>query len=88
MIGLSVISSIINEVAFLLSCQPVQALWDPFAGHCVGPGTFLAISYTTAISNIITDWACAILPALILWKIQMNLHVKASLVFVLGLGVM
>ncbi|EOA82779.1 hypothetical protein ACJQWK_04930 [Exserohilum turcicum] len=86
-IGLSVISSIINEVAFLLSCQPVQALWDPFAGHCVGPGTFLAISYTTAISNIITDWACAILPALILWKIQMNLHVKASLVFVLGLGV-
>lgn len=44
------------------------------------------ISYFISASSIITDWACAILPCFIVWKLNMKRKLKVSVAVVLALG--
>lgn len=86
-IGLSVVAAITTDVAVLAQCRPVAATWDPSLGECAPSYVITNISFYISATSILTDWACAILPAFILWDIQLKLRIKVSVAIVLALGV-
>ncbi|KAI1852872.1 hypothetical protein JX265_012900 [Neoarthrinium moseri] len=85
-IALATMACIITDVTILTWCQPVSANWDPSAGKCADPSVLTNVSYFISAVSILTDWTCAVLPALILWDVKLRLGVKLSLIGVLALG--
>lgn len=84
--GLSTAIGIVGFVGMLTVCQPVSAQWITGSGKCAPRSTTIAIHYLISAGAIVTDWACAIIPAFILWNAQMRRNVKLSVGIVLGLG--
>ncbi|KAF2642060.1 hypothetical protein P280DRAFT_291762 [Massarina eburnea CBS 473.64] len=69
-------------------CSPVEKNWYTLIdGHCKAREIQTILSFTVAAVSITTDWIFAILPMFLLWNIQMDPHVKVSVVGLLGLGV-
>ncbi|KAI2637774.1 hypothetical protein GGS26DRAFT_426882 [Hypomontagnella submonticulosa] len=88
-IVISLISSIIGFGQVLAQCRPISASWstDPGAADkCNGGGPIQRVTIVISVFSILTDWLCAILPAFLLWKLNMKLRIKVSLAFVLALG--
>lgn len=84
---MSTLSVLITVSVLLAWCRPVAATWDPSLGQCADPALITNVSYFISSISIATDWACAILPAFLLWDIQLRTAVKVSLIVVLALGV-
>ncbi|UQC90625.1 uncharacterized protein CLUP02_16155 [Colletotrichum lupini] len=81
LMGLTVATFFTTFVGILLLCRPVEANWDTSIvlegrGECSPVSSMLALSYTSTVSTIVTDLACAVLPAIILWQTQMKLSTK------------
>jgi hypothetical protein len=47
-----------------------------------------ALSFLVAAVSISTDWIFATLPFLLIWRLQMPTRVKASVIGLLGLGLL
>ncbi|PQE24005.1 Integral membrane protein [Rutstroemia sp. NJR-2017a WRK4] len=82
-----VLTFIATLVGILLLCDPVKANWETSLvaegkATCRPMSVMIALSYMSTASTIITDMACVILPAFLLWKTQMKAQAKWS---VLGL---
>ncbi|KAF2811244.1 uncharacterized protein BDZ99DRAFT_385536 [Mytilinidion resinicola] len=88
LIVLSSIAALISNVVVWSTCRPMAFTWDKTikGGKCSSIDIILALSYLVSGSNIITDWTCAILPAFILYDIQMRTKLKISICLVLGMG--
>ncbi|KAI6358940.1 hypothetical protein MCOR25_007205 [Pyricularia grisea] len=68
-------------------CDPVQKNWYPeLPGTCHPREIQTALSFLVAAVSIFTDWVFAILPAVLIWKLQMPSRVKMSVIGLLGLG--
>ncbi|KAK7990285.1 integral membrane family protein [Apiospora arundinis] len=75
-------------VTLLLQCTNLAVLWDPTVqAVCWSKQTLQALSYANSIVNIVTDMFFAVLPAPMLWNVQINVRTKASLICIMGLGV-
>ncbi|KAI1662412.1 hypothetical protein F4813DRAFT_344449 [Daldinia decipiens] len=85
---IGIIGSAIGFGTVIGQCKPISVSWTGEAGDCSGLETVRKMSLTIATIAIITDWLCAILPALLLWNLNMKARVKTSLIFVLSLGVL
>ncbi|KAI0379065.1 hypothetical protein F5Y04DRAFT_290547 [Hypomontagnella monticulosa] len=86
---LTVISSLIGLGQVLAQCRPITATWstDPDArSKCNSGDPIRRVTIVISVLSILTDWVCAVLPAFLLWKLNMKLRVKLSLGFVLALG--
>jgi hypothetical protein len=79
----------------MFQCTPVQAGWDirlrpPPAGEgdarCFSREVFAQIGLFNSIVNIATDFLLALLPAPLIWQLQVNMRTKASLIAVFSLG--
>ncbi|KAI0020501.1 hypothetical protein F4780DRAFT_361986 [Xylariomycetidae sp. FL0641] len=80
-------TSLVGFVGVLSVCRPISANWNVTSpGHCADPSVITGINYMVSASSILTDWSCALLPVLMLWKAQMRTEVKVSVGIVLGLG--
>ncbi|CAI4218933.1 unnamed protein product [Parascedosporium putredinis] len=91
LLGLTIATFITTFIGILLLCRPVAANWDPTIlaegrGECSPITSMLGLSYTSTASTIITDFACAVLPAVILWHTQMKLSTKIMVATVLSFG--
>ncbi|KXH60997.1 hypothetical protein CSAL01_06673 [Colletotrichum salicis] len=91
LMSLTVATFLTTFVGILLLCRPVEANWDTSIvlegrGECSPVSSMLALSYTSTVSTIVTDLACAVLPAIILWQTQMKLSKKIMVSFVLSFG--
>ena len=85
---LSFVASFTTAVTLLAWYCPVAANWDAAtAGSCPNPVILTNVSYYMSASSILTDWACAILPAFVLWEVQLKTRIKVSIVALLALGV-
>ncbi|EGO58734.1 hypothetical protein NEUTE1DRAFT_98949 [Neurospora tetrasperma FGSC 2508] len=71
-----------------LSCKPIYYFWDqsPPGGKCVRAWAILAVGYTCSVFNIITDLVYALLPAWIIYHLQMKLKTRISLMILMGMG--
>jgi hypothetical protein len=84
-----------NTISKIFQCLPVQAGWDmhlrrPPIGTgnatCLSRQVFAQIGLFNSIVNIATDFLLALLPAPMIWQLQMNIRTKISLMVVLSLG--
>ncbi|KAK8177359.1 integral membrane protein [Phyllosticta citrichinensis] len=73
-------------LAFLLQCNPVQTFWTiaPNNEHCLAPTTVVAFTYTASGLSSCADWVYGILPAFIVWDLQMNKRTKIVVVGILS----
>ncbi|KAK8848637.1 cation-transporting atpase 4 [Apiospora arundinis] len=82
----------VGFVAVMVNCTPFAASWDPSlraplgTGHCDSSGRISQISYVISAISVITDWACAIIPAFVIWGLRMSKSLKITLMFILALG--
>ncbi|KAF2828696.1 hypothetical protein CC86DRAFT_404593 [Ophiobolus disseminans] len=79
----------------IFQCIPVAATWDmrlrapPFGtgnAKCFSGPTFSRIGLMNAVVNITTDFMLAIVPIPLIWKLQLNIQARISLVAILSLG--
>ncbi|OCK73497.1 hypothetical protein K432DRAFT_266473, partial [Lepidopterella palustris CBS 459.81] len=84
----SIISTIIACIVVFTTCRPMAFTWDRTipGGKCNSLEMIIAMSYLVSGINIITDWTCAIMPALIIWSIQLRRKLKVSISIILGMG--
>lgn len=85
---LTCIASLTTSVTLLAWCRPIAANWDATAGTCPNSSILTNVSYYLSANSIVTDWACAILPAFVLWDVQLRRRIKVSILILLALGVM
>ncbi|KAF1834932.1 hypothetical protein BDW02DRAFT_317965 [Decorospora gaudefroyi] len=80
----------------IFQCIPVAAAWDlrlrpPPMGtgdaRCFSNLTFVQLGLFNGVVNIVTDLLLALIPAPLIWKLQMPIRTRMSLVVVLSLGV-
>ncbi|KAK2763120.1 hypothetical protein FQN54_009755 [Arachnomyces sp. PD_36] len=83
------IVTIVTVGFVMFQCRPFVANWDKTVpgASCISAAHTTNISYALSSTNIITDWACAIIPIPLLWNTQMNKRYKCSVAGLLGLGV-
>ncbi|KAI1469123.1 uncharacterized protein F4812DRAFT_457668 [Daldinia caldariorum] len=87
----SVGSFLVWFIGLLTLCHPVEASWNPslvIEGNatCADRNTLLRIVYTSAIMTFVTDVACAVLPAVMLWNIKLKVkRLLVSLILLFGL---
>ncbi|KAK7426752.1 hypothetical protein QQZ08_006788 [Neonectria magnoliae] len=83
---LMVIASIIFIIAIANICHPITTLWgETTTGSCNLKLNSSASFFFSAVS-IVTDWSLAILPAVLLWNIQMKSTIKYSVILMLALA--
>ncbi|KAH6646938.1 hypothetical protein BKA67DRAFT_540406 [Truncatella angustata] len=73
-------------VVLVSTCRPVGAQWDLNLGTCSTHVVMAQLSYLFTVFTVILDWACAIIPYLLLKDLPMKRHVKISLIVVLTMG--
>ncbi|KAE9368301.1 hypothetical protein N431DRAFT_314099, partial [Stipitochalara longipes BDJ] len=83
---IATVMAIVGILASLLYCKPVKAYWNPLLGTCGDFMTVVKIGYAWTAVGIFTDWACAIIPFLIVRKLQMSSRNKTTVMVILGLA--
>ncbi|KAG9249435.1 uncharacterized protein F5Z01DRAFT_631735 [Emericellopsis atlantica] len=73
----------------ILQCTDIRVLWNPnIQSTCWTMHTLQSLSYTNNALNIITDLLFAVvIPAPMLWNLNVHRRTRVTLLFVLGLGV-
>lgn len=74
-------------IAVLVRCKPISASWTG-QGTCLDQSIIVTLTYVVSAVNILTDWSVAIMPAFILWNVQMKRKLKLMTGMILGLGVL
>lgn len=74
----------------IFQCSPVQAQWDYTIPNlkCVSAQEIVNAAYALSVMTIVTDWLYALLPIPMIWKVKMNTQTKATVVVILGLGIL
>jgi uncharacterized membrane protein len=67
-------------------CHPITTLWGETTTGTCNLELNSDVSFFFSAIEIITDWTLAILPAALLWNIQMKATVKFSVAIILGMG--
>ncbi len=79
-------TAIANLGTQLFGCRPLQKFWEPKTpGYCLN---FLPINAAFAALCVFNDFYVALLPIPILWRLQMEMKRKFTLILVLSVGVL
>ncbi|RDL36920.1 Uncharacterized protein BP5553_06272 [Venustampulla echinocandica] len=81
--------SIYFALLFLFQCRPVTYFWGQHAGmngSCIDPAIISRTAYVYSVVSCWSDWTFCILPAFMVWNVQMNPRTKASVLLVFALG--
>ncbi|CAD0106172.1 unnamed protein product, partial [Aureobasidium uvarum] len=86
-------SSLVMFIGSFVYCVPYPAIWMHWhhphtPGYCLPGAVVLTVGYTFACTTIFADFACAIIPGIILWQTVMSTRNMVVAWFVLGLGVL
>lgn len=80
------IVSVSCVVILLVICDPPGALFDPALGKCKNYTLLPKMTWPFSVFTILSDWACAIVPVLIIRKLNMPKQQRRSIMIVLALG--
>ncbi|KAM0541757.1 hypothetical protein ACHAPJ_013114 [Fusarium lateritium] len=88
LIILSVLMSTVGLIVIMVQCRPVHAFWDPSKGICMDKILPTVLTYAASVSNVITDFAVAIIPMCLVRKLQMRAKLKLYAQLIMGLGIL
>jgi hypothetical protein len=80
------ISAIIFMIGIANICHPITTLWGETTTGSCDLKLNSDVSFFFSAVEIATDWSLAILPAALLWNIQMKSRVKLSVALILSLA--
>lgn len=80
------ISAIVFIAGIANICHPITTLWGETTNGECNLKLNSDVSFFFSAIEIVTDFSLAILPAVLLWNIQMKAKVKFSVAVILGLG--
>lgn len=86
--GISVISCIVFFFISTFQCHPVSYFWDKHTqtGACLDINIIIDLSYAFSTFSIMTDFTFALLPAWIVWHLNMKPRTKVALIALMGMG--
>ncbi|OAA64899.1 hypothetical protein ISF_04309 [Cordyceps fumosorosea ARSEF 2679] len=71
----------------VFQCQPIAHYWnDTISGHCIPIHIYVALAYLYSAVSVATDLIFALLPAFIIWHLQIRSDIRYVLIFLMGLG--
>ncbi|KAI1139938.1 hypothetical protein F5Y05DRAFT_336530 [Hypoxylon sp. FL0543] len=73
-------------IVLIATCNPLGTQWDTDLGSCPVHVVMAYLSYIFTGFTVILDWACAIIPYLLLKDLEMRRRLKISLIVVLAFG--
>ncbi|KAI0595397.1 hypothetical protein F4775DRAFT_605054 [Biscogniauxia sp. FL1348] len=78
--------SIFCTIAIFIQCVPLERVWNPTAdGYCWL--NFTAVGIATASWSVVMDFAMAVFPCFVVWKLNMKRKEKITVLSGLSLGV-
>ncbi|KAI5927226.1 hypothetical protein F4810DRAFT_649833 [Camillea tinctor] len=78
--------SLFCTVAIFIQCIPLERVWNPTAdGYCWL--NFTAVGIATASWSVVMDFAMAVFPCFVVWKLKMKRKEKITVLSGLSLGV-
>jgi hypothetical protein len=87
-----VVIGLVFWLVLLFDCWPVEYFWEQTdifkQGKCISTEILLIIAYCYSSLTIVCDITLGILPACLIWCLQMSRRTKLALVGVLSLGAM
>lgn len=94
LIYVALLINILSGFAFflvtLLQCHPVSYFWTRWKGnedgYCINIEIVIALTYFYSALNILADFTFAILPILIVWRLNMNFRLKIATLPLLSMG--
>ncbi len=88
--GIITVWSLASFLWDLFQCSPVQAQWDFTIknSQCATADQVVMGAYALSVMTILSDWLYALLPVPMVWNVKMTKQAKASVVVVLGLGIL
>ncbi|PQE06897.1 cation-transporting atpase 4 protein [Rutstroemia sp. NJR-2017a BVV2] len=85
-VALCLAAAFIFCVVVLNICHPIDTLWSEHPTGTCNMKLDSDISFFFSVVEIITDFALAIMPAILLWNVQMKFRVKVSVILMLGMA--
>ncbi|RSM06251.1 hypothetical protein CEP52_005825 [Fusarium oligoseptatum] len=82
----SITSAITYIAATATICQPITTFWGETTTGSCNVQLNRRIGFYISVTAVVTDWTLGILPAILLWNIQMKFLTKLSVILVLSLG--
>ncbi|KAJ2997217.1 hypothetical protein NUW58_g717 [Xylaria curta] len=81
---------LISAIAFLfllvLQCRPISSTWVVGQGSCFEYNIVQNSGIAFSAADIATNFLYSSLPIIMLYRVQMSLHLKLSAMFLLGMG--
>lgn len=85
LIGITIIAALVFCVGIANICHPVNTLWGESNGKCnLQLNTDVSLFFSAI--EIVTDFSLSIMPAVLLWNVQMKGKVKGSVTVMLALA--
>jgi hypothetical protein len=92
--GIIAVYSIFYAVLNINTCHPIEHTWlrygvdPPDTTQCNSALLGKIPTYIAAFLNVVVDWILAIVPATVLWNLQIERRLKISTYIVLAIGSM
>jgi len=92
-VDLAVIWAVSVAFFFILvfQCSPVSYFWMQALGDkasCIDQRVVPAATIAHSVISAVSDWVLGLLPIAMLWNVQLNKRTKATISFLLGLGLL
>lgn len=73
----------------LFQCNPISHYWDKTGqGHCIDMKIIVALGYLYSVFSMVTDFTFAILPAFVVWQLNLQKRARVSLIVLIAMGCM
>ncbi|KAL2675068.1 hypothetical protein Neosp_011248 [[Neocosmospora] mangrovei] len=83
MSGLAIAMSVMAFIVVFIQCRPFEASWTG-QGKCITVDVIIIPTYVFSAANILVDWVVSILPAFIVWNLQLRRKLKLLSFGILG----
>ncbi|KAK1976066.1 hypothetical protein LZ30DRAFT_667493 [Colletotrichum cereale] len=84
---ITVLSGVVFFFVTLFQCRPVSFFWNKDqAGSCININVVIGLAFLYSVFSVISDFAFAILPAFIVWDLQVPRKTKIALIPLLMMG--
>lgn len=82
--------NILTIILIVVQCPKFATLWDPIGtpGVCWSPSVQADFGYFQGATNTVTDIILTVMPAILVWKLQIAPKLKIGLSIVLGLSLL
>ncbi|RGP59041.1 hypothetical protein FSPOR_11621 [Fusarium sporotrichioides] len=83
----STVSGLLFFFISIFQCQPISFAWKKDQpGKCINLSVTISLTIMYSITAVVSDFIFALLPGLIIWKLQLKKRTKYSLIPLLAMG--